>query len=259
MAKHDIQLSLSAEELKAAAITSLVIGFVISYNHWGFGESAVISTGILNWILAGIICLGTIWLRSYVQKYVARTEQTVVTYEAKPANWFWTVFLGIISSGFFVLASGGRPKVKSVTVLRSGHREPHLSPFRQAAIIASGFIVSFALIIIANFWLSYGDSILADYLLRTNIWMALVGLLPLPFEGYSLKQSMGQVKQMMPTFEGEHIFFGSPALWTFLAVAAIALSGFISFGVSTSISLIISLAVGFAAGIAWIYFKQFGG
>jgi len=270
----DINLRMSPAELRSVLIASLFIGFAVSYNDWGFGDSFIPSVGLINLFIATLVCAFTIWLRTNMQKRAAKMEMTTVTFRTNHMNFVYTIILSFLTSGFFVFAATGRPKVRSVLHLRPGYREPHLSPFRVGRIVAVGTVASFALIVIAKVWLASGGGLVASYLLRTNIWIALVSLIPLSAEGivdtykkfpltkifYNAYPKISKfVKNSAPVFEGEQIFFGGRALWVLLVAAAVLLSGLVKTGLSATSSLILSALVAFAVAIIWVYYVEFRG
>ncbi len=265
MAKRgDISLKMSLDEIKSLVLASIAIGFAVSYNDWGIGKQFILSVGLINLILASLICAFTLWLRTNIQKRAAKSELTTVDFSASPTNLVYAFALAVLTAGSFVFAAPGRPKVQSVTLLRPGFREPHLSPFRVSRIVSAGTVVSLILIFIAKVWLTYGGGILATYLLKTNVWMAVIALIPLPIEGlaaaYQQRSGISHtIEVIAPKFEGEQIFFGSRPLWFFLAVAAVMLSGLVKTGLTATTSLILSAAIAFAAAILWIYYVDFTG
>ena len=269
MAKRgDIDLRMSTTELRSVLISSLFIGFAVSFNNWGIGDRFIFSVGLINLFLATLICAITIWLRTNIQKRAGVSEMTTVTFKHNYTNSVYTFLISILSAGAFVFAASGRPEVRSVTLLRPGYRESHLSPFRVSRIVAVGTVVSLILIAFAKLWLVYGGGILATYLLKTNVWMALVSLIPLPVKGlaaiyqrtpfYQLAPGIARAIQIgTPSFEGEQVFFGARPLWFSLAIATILVSGFITLGVGSLNSLILSAIIAFAAGLIWIYYIEF--
>lgn len=270
----DINLGLSWKELVSIIIASLFIGFGISYNDWGFGAQFVLSIGIINLLIAAVICAITFWLRTNFQKRAGRIELATVEFTHSWTNLFYTFILTLLTGGLFIFASPGRPSIRSITHLRPGFEKPHLSPYDTAKIVAAGTVVSLLLIVVAKIWMASGGGLLASYLLRTNIWIALISLIPLPVEGLSLMYQHAPITRTIhtaypalakavstvtPVFEGEWVFFGSRPMWFLLITAAVSLAILIQTPLPATTSLLVSAAVAVIAAGYWIYKIEFGG
>lgn len=272
--RGDIDIGTSWNELVSMFIASLVIGFAISYRDWGIGNKFMLGVGFRNLLLVTFICVVTLWLRAKFQKIVARSRLATATFEYYPTNLIYTFFLSLITNGYFIFAAPGRPKIEPTTRYRPGIDKPSFQTKELAWVVASGSFASILLMIAAKLWLSAGGGLGAEYLLRTNIWMAIMTLIPLPIHGLVAIYKGGHkvrhghtsnfsitrmVRSSLPIFEGEQIFFGSPKVWIFTAVSVILTAGLFKTSLGIVLSLTISVIVGLAAVIYWIYRIEVGG
>lgn len=270
----DINIGTSWGEMWKMIIASSILGFAISFRDWGFGNQFIASVGIINLFLATLVCTFSIWLRTSMQKRAGRTELATVRFEYSWINLVYTFLLAFITNGFFIFAALGRPTVKSLTHLRPGYLNPHLGHERVARIVMAGTITSILLLVFAKFWLAVGGGVLAEYLFRTNAWMLIISLIPIPAEGISLFYQKAPItrtfhqmypplanalKQFAPRFEGEQIFFGSRPLWFFITVISVVFLGLINTSISITATLLWSVIFGVAGVIFWWYleYKKF--
>lgn len=155
---------------------SLILGFVMSYTQWGYGETVNYAMGIANWIRATIIAFIAYAIYLIATKSVARLHGATSTLGIWGVERFWfsksskisklsflgakfksfkagvvlPVLFSIFSRGLINVATIAHTKLEEISPQRAGKKYTHLTDFEVARIHLAGPMACLLLAIVLS-------------------------------------------------------------------------------------------------------------
>ncbi|MEK6916140.1 MAG: hypothetical protein AABW92_00190 [Nanoarchaeota archaeon] len=223
--------SLSKQEIKQIIITTVLIGFVWSFNKWG-GDTFNFLEGLKNFGLGILLAFICVIFNQVGQRIVA------VYYGYDPVFEFGSVGLMIAlvvtfaSRGFLIFFLPGAINIRHLTASRLGEFRYYTNDWEWAK---AGFMGPFLNVVLLLILAPFKSNPIVMNLMILTLLFAIYSLIPLP----------GNV--------GLYLFYPHIYFWTFTVVLVIVTSA-IAFFLSPIIALIAGTLFG-AAAMYWHYAK----
>jgi hypothetical protein len=164
-------MGINKKELGSLIGASLVMGFIISFTQWGYGDSFSLAVGIQNWFRATILSVIVFSIYLIASKNIAKLHGAKSTLQIWCIDRYWltkkskisrlrlgfkTIKTGILlpilfslfSNGLIRLAAIAHIKVEEISSGRTGKRFPHLTDFETARIYLAGPFACLLLVLI---------------------------------------------------------------------------------------------------------------
>jgi len=229
----------SKEEIEACAISVLVLGFIVSFHEWGYGDKFDFSIGLLNWIKS-IIIVGFILLAHIV---AVKLKALYYGYRAEYKIWWYGIFIGLGLA--FVTGSIVKGNASVIWFLAPGgfffhHMAQHrLGWFRYGVnMLETGWSLTYGVlstvllaIVFRLFLFVFPGSAFLYKAMVISLWFSFFMMLPIP------------------PLSGSRIFFWSRLFYAFVFGVVIGVNLFLRFNINILWVMLISLVVGI---IVWL-------
>ncbi len=154
-------MGINKKELGSLIGASLVMGFIISFTQWGYGDAFSLTVGLQNWFRASILAVIVYSIYLIASKNVAKLHGARSTIKVWGIEQYWLtkkskiaklklgfksiktgvllpVLFALFSNGLIRLAAIAHVNVEEVSSSRTGKRYPHLTDFEIARIHLAG-------------------------------------------------------------------------------------------------------------------------
>ncbi|MFH0868961.1 MAG: M50 family metallopeptidase [archaeon] len=249
---HHIEKS----ELRDLAITILALAFAFG---WRFSGAPTLGNWAGNFMLVLILVIISVLVHEVVHRLVAIKFHARVHSKLFISAIGAMILVAILTNGWIVIAVPWAIYVVPLYMFRPGKPYPkwHLGPFETALIAVSGPLANFILAVVAKM-LVPSLGLVAEKMIFINASLAVFNLLPfltlIPVMFAKMSPRGMKVKDV-PYVEGEFVFFGSRALWTF--VFAFVTVGCLSLlAVSALSAVMLAFIVSFVAWVAWAFLYE---
>ena len=164
-------MSLNRKELGSLIGASVVMGFIISFTQWGYGDTFSLTVGLQNWFRAAILAVIAFSVYLIASKNIAKLHGAKSTINIWGIDRYWltkkskisrlklglkTIKTGIFLPILFALFSNGLIKlgtiahinIEEINSSRTGKRYPHLTDFEIARIHLAGPFACLLLVLV---------------------------------------------------------------------------------------------------------------
>ncbi|MEK6887022.1 MAG: hypothetical protein AABW88_04265 [Nanoarchaeota archaeon] len=205
----------SKKEQLMIFLTSLVIAFILTFDEWG-KETFDVVIGLGNLLLVLIIAIISLFIKISVQKYFSKKRG----FEAEFSPWILGFVVGILliilTNGSFVFLAFGGLIFYIVEKLRLGEIRPGVDLALIGWISILGPLTNIILAAIVKTFTFLPNALILK-VISVNFWMALYGLLPIPFIH---KFKVGGEKKF-GTSDGLKLLYASPLEYAIVLVIMI--------------------------------------
>ncbi len=236
----------SKQEIRDIAIVILVLGFILSFKHWGY-ESFDAKTGFTNLILMIIAVAISLFLRISLQKMIAVKKGATVEYKMWLLGLFIALYVAFISNGDWYFMIPGGIAIASLTAHRISRKSQELE-FKEIRFISlAGPMASLILALIFKaIYLSGTTNLFISKMATLNFVLAICTMLPIP----ELERLLAR-KQSTHWVEGLAIFYSGRIKYLFWLLFVIIISALQLYtGIIASVILSIIIAAMIAA-LVW--------
>lgn len=243
-------------ELRDLTITVIALAFAFG---WRFSGAPTLGNWTGNFILVLVLVIISVLVHEVVHRLVA------VKFQARVHSKLFITAIGamllvaILTNGWLVIAVPWAIYVVPLYMFRPGKPYPkwHLGPYETALIAVSGPMANFVLAVVAKM-LVPSLGLVAEKLIFINASLAVFNLLPfltvIPTM-FAKMSPRGMKLKEVPYVEGEFVFFGSRALWTFV-FAFVAVGCLSLLAVSALSAVMIAFIIAFVAWVAWEFLRE---
>ena len=169
------------KELTQLFWTSLAFGFALSFRKWGTGDEIDVVAGVLNWAIATLVVLISMYLHVSLQKLVAIKLGYKATYSYWLNGLLISVFLAFLSFGYIAFVLPGAVMIEQIPKLRLGKFRPGLNLKDIARVALAGTIAHVIIIlVIGSIFFATGKSDMLFSILIVNLLLAIFTILPIP-------------------------------------------------------------------------------
>ncbi len=211
-------LKFNAKEIQSVILTVVVLGFIFSFRSWGVSEFNALY-GLVNFVIAVALIGFSLIVKLCAQKYAS----IKVGYAAEFRPWLLGLALGVLlsfaSNGKFIFLAIGGMTFSLIETIRIGHFRHGLNYETMGWLSAFGVITNILLAALFKILLnlSFINQDFAIMAISINLWMALYGILPIPF-----------IKNMhaIDTSDGLNLLIGSR--WAYVGVFALVISSIVA-------------------------------
>ncbi|MGV8150468.1 MAG: hypothetical protein ACP5NV_01945 [Candidatus Woesearchaeota archaeon] len=203
--------SFDRQELTQLFWTSLAFGFALSFRKWGTGDVIDVPTGVLNWAIAALIVLISMYAHVSLQKLVA----IKLGYKAKYSYWLngllISIFLAFLSFGYIAFVLPGAVMIEHIPRLRLG-KFRYGTNLKDIARVALAGSISHVIIVLVlgSIFFATGHSEMLFSIIVVNLLLALYTILPIPKIDMPSKMDAGS--------DGLGMFFFSRTLYVLVLV-----------------------------------------
>ena len=192
------------DEIKAILLTALAGSFAFSFRDWGT-QTFNASTGFLNWLIAFIIVLISIWLHVSVQRIAGLNVGFKVEYVMSVIGIAIGIILCFATGGFlwmFVIPGG--IFLHQLVQHRLGFFRYGINMWSQSMICIWGLIATAVVLLLLKIMTAVMPSnVFLQKAFLFNMWYLIICALPLP------------------PLDGSRIFFGTRGVYFFILGAVI--------------------------------------
>ena len=237
----------SRKEQMMILLTSLVFAFILTFDEWG-KETFDFVVGLGNLFLILIITAVSLFIKISVQKHFSKKRG----FEAEFSPWVLGFVLGIllalITNGKFIFLAFGGLIFYIIEKLRLGEPRTNIDFALIGWLSILGPLTNIILAAIVKMLVFIPNSLILK-IISVNFWMALYGMIPLPFVH---KFKVGGEKKF-GTSDGLKLLFASPLEYV-IVLAIMIINAAIVVSADSIVSLLATLV---CAVLIWIIYSLF--
>ncbi len=238
--------SCSSKEALHALVTSIVAGFVISFDDWG-AETVNVAAGIQNFILGTVFVLFALSIQIVAMKLVAVWKGYTVEYSMWKLGLLFSLLVTFLTNGIIPLFFTGSIDGNVIKRQRVGTYMPRFKNWEFGLISLAGPLSNlFLALILQPLYIATQASVINYFLLATLLTMS-YSLLPIPlFHGVRVIESGRTEYDWEGSTFGFNIFVFNRFAYVFFASASLAytflalLTSIYSFLLSMLIAIIVT-------------------
>jgi len=228
--------SLSAKEIEAIVVSTLIIAFIVSFKEWGIDKFDLVY-GIRNLLDSVIIVALALLVRISVEKIEALRRGYRVEFRVGLYGLLAGLILVFVSNGLLFLLIPGGIAIYMIKGLRLGRFRYGINRFEVAMIALLGVMANIFLAIFLKALMLVSESALLNKAVFINVWLAIFAMLPIP------------------PLEGSRIFFAS-RLTYFFTLGCVLGAGILLYLTNILTAVIGSLVVGVVIWLSYLIFFE---
>ncbi len=226
-------LKLSADEIKGAVITIIMIAFVLSFREWG-GDTFSFVIGIKNFIIAIVLTAVAFTLNQFGQRWIAVYYGYNPEYKMSMFGLMISLVIAFASRGSLIFFTPGYIVIHMLAASRLGEFRYYTNLWEWAKACFGGPFLNFLAAVMLSLT-PHAEIAILHKALMINIWFAIFSLIPIPFN------------------PGMYMFFYYRWFWAF-AVGMIVFGSILVVFTNGLIALVAGLFIGVAT-MAWYFLK----
>lgn len=243
-------------EITDLLLVSLFFGFLLSFKDWGFGEIADPKIGAINFVNGILVVFLSMTLTVMMQKLFALKVSHKVYFRAWYLGIAIGLYLGIVSSGSWLLLLPGGLLFRSVKLFKLGDKyEGHILHSSRAYIALIGPMTHMLLAYIFYTISNQGiNNYLVDKAVSLNLILALITILPIPQIEAVFKFISNRLNYTV-NLDGFYIFYHSRIFYLFALVFLLIL-GVLLYQVHVLFALLIAVILASTLTLFYVFAKE---
>lgn len=230
--------SFTPSEITALAFTTLIMGFVISFNDWGT-DAFNAREGVSNLIVSVIIVGISILIHDFGQRIIALVSGLKLEFKAWTIGLFIALFVSFITDGNIWLTIPGGFIVHHLAGQRLGWFRYDINMFNIGMVALAGPLASITFMIFLKILGTFVASPFIQKALIFNIVFVIISMIPIP------------------PLNGSKIYFGSRMAYSFLMPFVVLTCILLIIPIPTLLALILSFLAGVGLWITYyLVFEQ---
>src|SRR3989344_6977990 len=215
------QFRYDKNEIVGIVVASIALGFIISFRDWGT-PLPIISIGLLNLVNSSLVVFVSLVIATSVQKIIGIRRRNIVNYKVWPIGLVVSVLFAFISNGAWWILLPGGLIFSSSSILGVGDKLKGNIMHQSRAIVAfAGPLSHLVIAYIFYYFSGIGiDNYLVGKIVKLNLALAIITLLPIPQPETLINKFSGMTKEIKffqkPTaLHGYYIIYHSRIMYAF--------------------------------------------
>ena len=196
-------------------LTSFIIAFILSFDEWG-KETFDFTVGIGNLLLVLIVTIISLFIKISVQKYFSKKRGFEAEFSPWILGFIFGILLALITNGKFIFLAFGGLIFYIIEKLKLGEPRTNIDFALIGWLSILGPLTNIILAAIVKMLVFLPNSLILK-IISVNFWMALYGMIPLPFIH---KFKVGGEKKF-GTSDGLKLLFASPLEYIIVTVVMV--------------------------------------
>lgn len=229
------QMKFDNSELYKLALTSLAIGFMLSFREWGGAEFNA-AKGTMNLILFSLFAFLALLAHFAGEKFYGARRGLDIKYRASLPGLGIGLYITFLTSGLFFILAPGTMSAEWRKKQRVGYFRYRVYLADYSYAIMTGIIAN---ILIASILMPFQNIPILDLFAKTNMLIAIFSLIP------------------VPQFDGLYQFVGSFYQYAFTIGLVAGFSAIYFLSLNPLYALLFGLVLG-VGGMLYIFHNKYG-
>ncbi len=250
------QFRFEQKELLDLAVVSLCFGFLLSFRDWGGGPQAQLASGILNLVNATLVVFLSMVIALIAQKLYALKRSHTVSFRAWYLGLAGGLFLGFLSSGFWLLLVPGGLLFSTARIFKLGDKyEGNILHASRAYIAFLGPLTHLLLAYLFSLLAWSGvDNYLVQKGILLNVILGIITILPIPQIEALFKPSSHRLSTTI-NLDGFYILYHSRIFYVF-ALFFIILLAILLFQIPSILALLVAFIIAGMDALIYTFSKE---